>query len=187
MCPVSTEGGTRRVQLVREGGGGGGAHPRNPRNPSGCESRTARCAQVHSMTLDTARLAARRSYPGGSWRPRAPGAAICRLAAPLATLVPARHPPAQLGSTAQAALRAHGCPQSHTRSSLKPRAAQTMKPEESPPSSSVTCGQLRRIALMRPGESGASPSVPNWISRLACTPSWSCCCCCCCCCCWWWW
>jgi hypothetical protein len=23
MCPVSTEGGTRRVQLVREGGGGG--------------------------------------------------------------------------------------------------------------------------------------------------------------------
>jgi hypothetical protein len=23
-CPVSTEGGTRRVQLVREGGGGGG-------------------------------------------------------------------------------------------------------------------------------------------------------------------
>ena len=34
-CPVSTEGGTRRVQLVREkggGGGGGGAAPAAPRS-----------------------------------------------------------------------------------------------------------------------------------------------------------
>ena len=45
-CPVSTGGGARRVQLVREGGGGGGGGGRRGRGAEGAPLRVARAAQT---------------------------------------------------------------------------------------------------------------------------------------------
>jgi hypothetical protein len=55
-CPVSTEGGTRRVQLVREGGGGGGRSWYPASIAATCSSALASCASS----------AARRASPSSS-------------------------------------------------------------------------------------------------------------------------
>jgi hypothetical protein len=88
-CPISTGGGTRRVQSVREGGGGGRQRPRArrlcarkrhrrsdaPRAPAGAEAQHARCSRAWQR-------AAQRGLEGcGDHRPAAAAAARRRRAA----------------------------------------------------------------------------------------------------------